>query len=91
MYSIRYLIKKDGDQIALWNHNVGPDISKALEQAFKFGTQNNNHIIVNSGWNKESENFYRMKIVYASNSAETTNFAMHITVGLEQDAGNSNL
>lgn len=91
MYSIRYLIKKDGSQIALWNNDASRDISKALEIAYKFGTQHNNTIIMNSGWIKEDENFYRMKIVYASASPEETNFALHITVGHSDVAYRSNL
>jgi RecJ-like exonuclease len=91
MYSIRYLIKKEGSQIAFWNHNASHDLVKALEIAFKFGTDHNNTVMTNSGWIKEDKDLYRMKIVYAlTHPEDTTNFALHITVSLASETHKSN-
>jgi hypothetical protein len=91
MYSIRYLLKKDGSQIAFWNYNASDNLSKALELAYKFGTVNNNTVISNSGWIKEDVNFYRMKITYAATLPDDTNFSLHISVSLTSETHKSNV
>jgi hypothetical protein len=91
MYSIRYLIKKEGSQIAFWDRNVNYDADNTMWLADQFVESTKSQPIMNSGWIKEDTNFWRKKIVFAAGSPEETNFAIHINVGLESDSYKSNL
>lgn len=90
MFSIRYLIKKEGSQIAFWDRNVNYDASNTMWLADAFISSTIATSIMDSGWVKEQSNFWRRKIVYAAGSPEETNFALHVNVGLESESHNSN-
>jgi hypothetical protein len=91
MYSIRYLFKNAGSQIAFWNRNVGQDALTAMEIADVMPRQTKSETMTDTGWVNESPNFWRRKIVFAINSPEENNFSLHINVGREEDSHLSNL
>lgn len=93
MYSIRYLIKKDGSQIAFWDRSVSLSPFEAMHLADTFASATKSKTIMESDWEIvfDKENFWRKKIVFAAGSSEETNFALHINVGLESESHKSNL
>ena len=91
MYSIRYLFKNAGSQIAFWNRSITRDSLAATEIANKFAAGTRSEILSDTGWVQEQEHFWRRKIVFAINGPEENNFSLHINVGLESDSHLSNL
>lgn len=91
MYSIRYLFKNAGSQIAFWNRNVSTTALDAWDIADLLPRMTKNEIIADTGWVCENPNFWRRKIVFAATSPEENNFALHINVGREEDSHLSNL
>ena len=91
MYSIRYLFKNAGSQIAFWDRNVSDTALEAWEIADRFPRMTKNDIMVDTGWVNESPNFWRRKIVFAITGADEHNFALHINIGREEDSHLSNI